>query len=209
MLANFADLNAWAAAAMFAVVFPGISYLLNRRLCSGRLNTDFQQIALLASLTFFAAILCEAGINPLYERLFQEKLWEYRLLPLHDRNVSALAILVWTAYGVHLYFMLQALDRWFAPGPRQFVYKACLIGVEAPLLWEVSGNGYFLLLSGEFYAYYLPGELFHFTSLRVIPAYMLCIYLGLIAHERLRCHAHDWRIAGTCFGAGLVFLAAG
>lgn len=204
-----ADLRVWGAGAAFAVMLTGLSFLLNHRLCSGRLNTDLRQIVLLSALTFLVAILCEAAINPLYEAVFREKLWEYRLLPLHDRNVSALALLIWTAYGVHLHFMTQFLDRRIAAGPRQGFYKACIIGVEAPLLWEVAGNVFFLFLVDEFYAYYLPGELFHFTSLRVVPVYMLCVYFGLWTYGRVRDHAHDWRIAGACFGGGLLFLAAG
>ncbi|HEY9198051.1 MAG TPA: hypothetical protein VIR60_01715 [Gammaproteobacteria bacterium] len=205
----FADLRVWGAAAAFAVILPGLSFLLNRRLLGGRLDTDIRQIVLLAALTFLTAILCEAGINMLYEAVFREKLWEYRLLPLHDRNVSALALLVWTAYGMHLYFMLQFLDHRIPAGPRQGFYKACIIGAEAPLLWEVAGNIYFLSVVNEFYAYYLPDDLFHFTSLRVVPLYMLCIYFGLLVYGRLRDHAHDWRIAGVCFGGGVMFLAAG
>lgn len=209
MQGGFVDAQIWAAGAVFALLFPGVSFLINRRLCGGRLQLDLHQIALLAALTFLAAILCEATVNPLYTRVFGEKLWEYRLLPLHDRNVSALAVLAWTAYGVHLYFLTQSLDRRISPGPRRLLCKAALIGAEAPLLWEVGGNGFFLLMLGEYYAYYLPGELFHLTSLRVVPIYMLCVLLGLLLHERLHRHARDWRIAGGCFAAGLVFLLAG
>lgn len=203
------DMQIWAAGLLFAVVFPGVSFLLNRRVCGGHLNTDVRQIALLAALTFLAAILCEATVNPLYMHFVGEKLWEYRLLPLHDSNVSALAALIWSSYGVHLYFLNQSLDRRLAPGPRRLFAKAGLIGAEAPLLWEISGNGIFLLLLDEYYAYYLPGDLGHLTSLRVVPIYMLCVLFGLLVHEHLRHYAHDWRIAGGCFGAGVLFLLAG
>lgn len=209
MQAGLGDVRIWAAGLLFAVLFPGVSFLFNRRLCGGRFNMDAHQIALLAALTFLAAILCEATVNPLYTRIFGEKLWEYRLLPLHDRNVSMLAVMIWSSYGAHLYFLNQTLDRLFEPGSRRLLYKAGVIGMEAPLLWEVSGNGFFLLLLGEYYAYYLPGEVWHLTSLRVVPIYMLCVLLGLLLHERLRRHAQDWRIAGGCFAAGVAFLLAG
>lgn len=203
------DMQIWLAGVLFALLFPGLSFAFNRHCSGGRLKVDLRQAALLAALTFLVAILCEATVNPLYTRIVGEKLWEYRLLPLHDRNVSALAVLAWTAYGVHLHFMMQTLDRRLAPGPRRMLYKAGLIGVEAPLLWEIAGNGFFLLLLGEYYAFYLPGDLWHLTSLRVVPIYMLCVLLGLLVHERLRHYAHDWRIAGGCFGAGVLFLLAG
>lgn len=197
------------AALAFAVLFPSVSLIVNRRYCRGPLATDLPGIALLASLVFALAIVCEAGINPIYTHFIDDKLWVYRLLPIHDGNVSALAVLIWTSYGVHLYFFDQTLDSRLPAGARRNVYKAMLIGVEAPLLWEVLGNGFFLLTVGEFYAYYNPGELFHLTSLRVVPIYMLCIYLGLLVYARVRRHARDWWIAAVFFSAGLVFLAAG
>lgn len=197
------------AALAFALLFPGISYLLNRRYCRGGLATDLPGIVLLASLVFALAILCEASINPLYTQIYADKLWVYRLLPLHDGNVSALAVLIWVSYGVHLYFFNQTLDSRLPSGARRNVYKAALIGIEAPLLWEVLGNGFFLLSVGEFYAYYNPGELFHLTSLRVVPIYMLCIYIGLLVYDRVRHRAHDWRIAATLFGFGIAFLLTG
>ena len=166
-------------------------------------------IALLASLVFALAILCEASINPLYTQFTADKLWVYRLLPLHDGNVSALAVLIWVSYGVHLYFFNQTLDSWLPAGARRNIYKAAVIGVEAPLLWEVLGNGFFLLSVGEFYAYYNPGELFHLTSLRVVPFYILCIYIGLLVYDRVRHRAHDWRIAAAFFGVGIAFLLSG
>lgn len=209
MQAGVSDMRIWAAGLLFAVLFPGVSFLLNRRVNGGKLNTDLRQIALLASLTFLAAIFCEATINPLYMHFVGEKLWEYRLLPLHDRNVSMMAVLIWTSYGVHLHFMNQSFDRWFVPGTQRLFYKAGVIGLEAPLLWEVAGNSFFLLLLDEYYAYYLPGDVWHLTSLRVVPIYMLCVLPGLLVHERLRQYAHDWRIAGGCFGAGALFLLAG
>lgn len=197
------------AAIAFALLFPGVSFLLNRRYCRGALATDVPGIALLAALVFVLAVLCEASINPVYTQFQNEKLWEYRLLPLHDGNVSALAALVWASYGVHLYFFNQTLDSRLPPGRRRNLYKAVVIGLEAPLLWEVLGNGFFLLLVGEFYAYYNPGELLHLTSLRVVPIYMLCIYFGLLVYERIRHRARDGRVTAALFVFGLAFLGAG
>jgi uncharacterized BrkB/YihY/UPF0761 family membrane protein len=197
------------AALAFALLFPGLSYALNRRYCRVPLTRDTRGIALLAALVFALAILCEASINPLYTAIYADKLWVYRLLPLYDGNVSALAVLIWASYGVHLYFFNQTLDSRLPAGARRNVYKAAVIGVEAPLLWEVLGNGFFLLLAGEYYAYYNPGELFHLTSIRVVPIYMVCIYIGLLIYDRVRHHARDWRITAVLFGFGVAFLLGG
>lgn len=206
------DLQTWrilGAGLLFAVVFPATSFLLNRRGCRRVLVIEAKDVIFMAALVFLLAILVEATLNPFYTALVGEKLWVYRLLPLHDGNVSALAVLVWTSYGVHLYFLNQTLDSRIAVGARRNLIKATLIGMEAPLLWEVLGNGFFLLTADEFYAYYLPGDLLHLTSLRVIPWYALAIYIGLNLHERLRVRAADWRLTAGLFTAGIAFLGAG
>lgn len=208
----FTDPQIWrslGAGVLFALLFPGLSFLVNRRLCKDALVIVPRELALLAALVFLLAIVFEATLNPLYTTWVGEKLWIYRLFPLHDGNVSGLAVVVWTSYGVHLYFLNQTLDSRIATGTRGNLIKAVLIGVEAPLLWEVLGNGFFLLTVDKFYAYYLPGDLFHFTSLRVIPFYVLAIYIGLSVHDRVRAHAADWRLTAGLFTAGIAFLAAG
>lgn len=198
----------WAACG-FPLLFCGVSLFVNRRLCGGQLRFVAGEAVLLAVLVFLLAVLCEAGVNPLYETLFGHKLWEYRLLPLHDRNVSALGAIVWTSYGVHLYLLDQTLDHRIAAGPRRDLFKAVFIGVEAPLVWEVLGNSYFLLTVGEYYAYYLPGDVFHLTSLQVVPVYIVCIYAGLQVHARLQRHHGCWPLPLAGAGAGLIFLMSG
>lgn len=198
-----------SAAFGFSLLFCGVSLFVNWRLSEGRLRLVAGEAALLAVLVFLLAVLCEAGVNPLYEALFGHKLWEYRLLPLHDRNVSALGAIVWTSYGLHLYFLDQTLDRRIAAGPWRDLVKAAFIGVEAPLVWEVLGNTYFLLTVGEYYAYYLPGDVFHLTSLQVVPVYAVCVYAGLQVHARVRRHHHCWSLPLAGAGAGLIFLMTG
>ena len=193
----------------FFVLCPSVSFLIKRRVCNGQLDTDLSGIAFLAALVFAVAILCEATVNPVYEILYQHKLWEYRILPLHDQNVSVLGFIVWGAYGVHMYFLNQSLERYLPAGRRRMPLKAVIVGCEAPLLWEVLGNGYFLLTVGEFYAYYLPGDLWHFTSFQVVPIYIGGIYLGLVIYERLKRHAPQWRMSAVLMILGLVFLVAG
>lgn len=197
------------AALGFSLLFPLVSYIINRRMCGGHLDTDISKIVMLSSLVFVAAILCEAIVNPIYEAMYQHKLWEYRLLPIHDRNVSVLAIMVWTTYGIHLYFLNQTLERFLPAGSRRTPLKALIIGCEAPLLWEVLGNSYFLLTVGEFYAYYLPSDLWHLTSVQVVPIYIVAIFIGLLLYEGLKRRAPPWPAAAMLTAAGVTFLAVG
>ena len=118
------QLSQLGAAAGFSLCFPTASYLFNKRICAGNLDTGISAIGLLASLVFCTAIIFEASINALYQAIFQRQLWVYRAFPLHQGSVSALAILVWGSYGVHLYFLNQTLDRWLGGRPCSRLLKA-------------------------------------------------------------------------------------
>ena len=197
------------AGLMFAVFLVSVSWRVNRWLCNGKLRCDRYLLLLTASAVFVLAVVLESAFNPVYEALFGHKLWEYRVLPLHDANVSALGAALWFAYGIHLYFTLQSL-RHRLPGPLNGHHgKALVIGVEAPLFAEVTGNLIFLAIAGQYYAYYVPGDLLHLTSLQAIPVYAVCVYLGLHALERLERLPRHTLIPAGLFTTGVVFLLAG
>lgn len=193
----------------YVILFSSISVIFNRRYLHSTAQVEARDLALFASLVLVTAILCEAIINPIYEYFTQHKLWEYRLLPIHHGNVSWLACLVWTCYGAHLYLFTQTLDRWLVSNPRPYLIKAGIIGVEAPLIWEVTGNIYFLLTLGEYYAYYLPNDVFHLTSLQVVPIYACCVYAGLYLYDYLRGICKSWLLVFGLFSTGLIFLGFG
>jgi hypothetical protein len=197
------------AAIVFAALLVLTSFAVNRRILGGDLVIDRYRLALTASSVLLLAVVAESVINPLYEMWFGAKLWEYRAYPLYDANVSALAVIVWTAYGVHLYFTRQSLERKLAPRWNGTLGKALIIGFEAPFVFELSGNTVFLLLRDQYYAYYLPGDVFHLTSLRVVPVYMLCVYAGLIVLAALERLPRTLVLPPALFAGGMAYLFAG
>ncbi len=76
------------AGLVFAVFLVTFSWTVNRWLCGGELRCDRYLMTLTASAVFLLAILLESLVNPAYEILFGHKLWEYRVLPLHDANLA-------------------------------------------------------------------------------------------------------------------------
>lgn len=197
------------AAIVFSLALVSFSYLVNNWQLHGRLNTDIYRVALSASTVLLLALVAEATVNPVYTALTGHKLWEYRVFPLYDGNVSALGLLVWTAYGIHLHFTLQTLrarlpERW-----RNTRGQALVIGFEAPLFAEVSGNLVFLLIASEYYAYYIPADVFHLTSFQVVPIYMLCVFFGLVVLNFLEKLPRRIELPPLIFTSGAVFLFAG
>lgn len=198
-----------AAGLLFSITLVSASYALNRRLIGAKLHIEPYRLALTASAVLLFAILGEAIVNPLYEYWFSSKLWEYRVLPLHDGNVSALAAFIWTAYGIHLYFTLQTLEQRLPSRLKNSYAKAFLIGFEAPLIAEVTGNLVFLSMANTYYAYYLPSDIGHLTSLRVIPIYMICIFVGLHLLRSLEQLPKKKAMPPVLFAGGIAFLLAG
>jgi len=73
----------------------------------------------------------------------------------------------------------------------------------------VTGNLIFLAIAGQYYAYYLPGDLLHLTSLQAVPVYAVCVYLGLHVLDRIETlPRYRWLPPGL-FATGMVFLFAG
>ena len=189
-----------------ALLFISVSWLVNRRLAGDGFHIDSYRLILYAVTVFSLAILAEVTVNSLYRFFLGEDLWQYHILPVHGQDVSLLAPLLWPAYGVHLYFIEQTWRKRLPAPLRNTRGHALLHGLDAPLVFEVSGNLIFLLLTGSYYAYYLPGDLFHLTSLRVVPLYMVCIFFGLLLLRRLEQGPRRWRIPAAIFSLGMGFL---
>lgn len=162
-----------------SLLFLAFSFALNRGLRRSRFTVNLSHIGLYAAAVFLVAIVSEILINSTYESHFGRKLWDYRVLPLYDGDISLLAFFIWPVYGVHLYFFRQVLSDRLPDRYDNDLVHAAIIGLDAPLFYEVSGNLLFILILGDYYAYYLPGELFHLTSIQVIPIYMVFLFAGL------------------------------
>ena len=195
------------AAITCAFLFIGISFLVNRKLAQPIFNVDLYLALLYAATVFCLAIVCEVVVNSIYQHLIGEKLWVYHVMPIYNQDVSLLAPLLWSAYGIHLYFVEQTyrirLPKLMNKNQNA---SALLHGLDAPLVFETSGNLIFLLLAGTYYAYYLPNDLFHLTSFRVIPLYMVCIFFGLIILRWLEKQTRHWAIPATIFSGGISIL---
>ena len=166
------------SALLACMLFLAFSFLVNRLLRGGWPRLEPGRAVVHAALVFSLAVVFEVLVNSAYERLTGSKLWEYRVLPARGGDVSLLAPLVWPVYGLHLYWLRESLSRRFGRRGRSNLFHALLVGFEAPFVFEVVGNLLFILLLGSFYAWYVPDDFWHLTSLRVVPAYMLGAWTG-------------------------------
>ncbi|MEN8108513.1 MAG: hypothetical protein ABFS22_10975 [Pseudomonadota bacterium] len=186
-----------------AVVFYLLASLLSRQW----VRIDVYQLSLFMAVAFLVAIVCEVCLGKLYFLLFDKPLWRYRVWPIHDGYTSALNFIIWPVYGYYWYFLHHVLQRHRLQFRRTWL-NGISSGIDGPLL-EILANGFFLLFYGTFYFYYLPDDLRHFTSIQVMPLYMVMgICLALIV-EYLQQRPRRWHIPAGFYLVGVGFVLVG
>ena len=182
-------------------------YLLASALARRWIRIDGYQLALFMSVAFLVAIVCEVALGKLYSLTVGKPLWQYRVWPIHDGFTSALNFIIWPVYGYYWYLLHQVLHAYRVQIRRTWL-KGLASGFDGPLL-EILANGFFLLFYGTFYFYYLPDDLRHYTSVQVVPLYMVMgVCLSLII-EYLNSKPRRWHYPAGFYLAGLGFVLAG
>lgn len=193
----------------FSALLVTVSYGLYHRLLGPDQPIRYYDLALTAAAVFLLAILSEIVVNAVYQWFVGALLWEYRVLPLHDRSVSALGVLIWPAFGCHVYLIQRVQNHRLPRLLRNTFGKALILGLEAPLVWEVAGNLYFLGTIGQYYAYYNPSDLWHLTSIQVVPIYIVTIYAGLLVLHALQRMGRHRALPAVLFLAGIGLVVLG
>jgi hypothetical protein len=190
-----------------ALVGAVLLYLLAALVAGRWLNADPYELLLCMATAFLVAIVCEVGLGRTYQLLVGAPLWQYRVWPIHAGFTSALNFIIWPIYGYYWYFLHQVLQARRVEIRRPWL-KGLAAGLDGPLL-EILANGFFLLFYGTFYFYYFPSDLRHYTSVQVVPLYMVMgVCLSLVI-EFLRSRPRRWHYPMLFYLAGLGFVAAG
>jgi len=190
--------------ALFGVL---LFYLLGSLLIRRWVHIDPYQLALSMAVAFLVAIVCEVYLGKLYFLMTGQPLWQYRVWPIHDGYTSALNFIVWPVYGYYVYFMHRVLHEKDI-NIRPSWLKGLASGFDGPLL-EILANGFFLLFYGTFYFYYLPGDMRHFTSVQVVPLYMVMGVVLSLLMDYLRDKPQRWFYPAGFYLAGVGFVLAG
>lgn len=80
--------------------------------------------------------------------------------------------------------------------------------LDGPIL-EILANGFFLLFYQTFYFYYLSDDMKHFTSLQVVPLYMIMGVILTAVLKHLRERPPRWIYPMVFYAAGVAFILVG
>jgi len=190
-----------------ALVGAAIFYLLGSLLVRRWIRIEAYPLLLSMAVAFLVAIVCEVYLGKLYYEVMGVPLWQYRVWPIHDGYTSVLNFIIWPVYGYYIYFLHQVLHA-HAIEIRPRWLKGIASGVDGPLL-EILANGFFLLFFGTFYFYYLPNDLRHYTSVQVVPLYMVMGVILTLLLDYLQERPADWRYPAGFYLAGTGFVLIG
>ena len=183
------------------IVIYGLWRLLARR----PLSLDAQTIWLYMGLAFPICIISEVFIGHLHEALFGAQLWQYRVAPTHGGYTSLYNFAIWPLYGWHVYLSEQALAKWNLRAAARRTVLLLKHASAGPLL-EIIANLGMLAIMGRYYFYYVPGDLWHLTSIQVVPYYFVLSLLFAAFIARVREVRQKVVLGSVGYVVGLAYL---
>jgi hypothetical protein len=170
----------WLSLTLFALLWLGIIYALNCAIAGEWKRIEPKQAMLYFFTVALIGVFGELFLDTIYNFFVGQPLWRYNILPIHAGYTSTFAVVVWGLYGIHLYLLHGSLIKKWQLTRRR--YLALIISLEALLLEALLTLSAKWLL-GDYIYYYLPGDLWHVTSVQNFPFYYIC---GLVILTTLR-----------------------
>jgi len=168
---------------LFAAAWAVIIYGLNCLIARQWKRLEFKPALLYFSTVALIGLFGEIFLDATYKAVVGHPLWYYNILPIHGGYTSSYAVITWGLYGLHLYMLHDSLaSRWSITRKRHLVL---LFSVEA-LLLEALLTLSARLVFGRYLYYYLPGDLWHVTSVQNFPFYFICGLVVLGTLKRFR-----------------------
>lgn len=152
---------------IFAAAWVIGLYLLNSLLARQFIKLSLKPLLFYVSNLAMLGVYGETIFGNVYHYVFGHSLWRYTVLPIHHGYTSQYALVLWGAYGFHLYLMHDTVVKRHAKATRYLPYIFCL---EAIVI-EAAVNITFRLSFGHYLFYFLPSDLWHLTSVQTLPVY--------------------------------------
>lgn len=163
---------------------------------------QYKDILMYMGMASFWGPAFEVVLNKIVFTLFGYPLWEYKIFPLHNGYTSGLMYCLWSLYGLHMYWLHQAiLNR----GIKSKFINAVLVGIDAILI-EVLLSFMFIITTGSYLFYYTPGDLAHMSTGLVVLPYMIFGYIGVLMLSTLSTLWYRHLIGLACFVWGYITL---
>ena len=125
-------------------------------------------------------VFSEILLNTIIAAIFGHPLWEYRVLPIRYGYISLVGPILWGLFGVHIYLQNLALEKFYRK--MKLWQKSLVMGVDAMII-ETLLNLLAIGIIGDFFFYYFPADLGHFTSFVNLPLWFAG---GLVIYKSMK-----------------------
>lgn len=173
-----------------------------------KLNFDSYQFFLYTGATYLGFVIMEASFGYFHQQLTGWRIWEYRMLPNHHGYGTYMGPFMWPLYGIHIYWYAQVMQQRKIQAFKKPWVQGLSTAVEGPL-FEFIGNGIILIAFGEYLFYYFPGDLWHLTTLLVMPHYAIAGIIFAFLINALTTAKKSWGLPVALYSLGLCFTFVG
>lgn len=164
----------------FALAWAVLLYVINSVIAHQLKKIELRQMILYVTSVAMIGVFGEILLDTFYNAVVGHPLWRYNILPFHNGYTSYYALVAWGLYGFHLYLLHGSLAaKWSITRTRHLALIFCLEALLLEALLTLSSR----LVFGKYLYYYLPGDLWHVSSLQNIPFYFVC---GVIILKTLK-----------------------
>lgn len=187
---------------LFALLWLAIIYLLNSLIARKWKRVEPKQALVYFFTVALIGIFGELFLDTVYNYFVGRPLWRYNILPIHGGYTSAYAVIIWGLYGFHIYLLHGSLGKWSINKTRHLVLIFSFEALVAEALLTISAK----LLLGKYMYYYLPGDLWHVTSIQNMPFYLVCGFAILGTLRRFKSDPFFFSYMSAALLAVVVFL---
>ena len=188
----------------FGIVFSVLIYLFNSLLVRKFIRIKLSRALIYMAVAGFVAPLGEVVINALTEYVFGVPVFLYHIAPIHHGYTSLVMMVLWPTYGFHLYCFHEVLaergDSAFSDG-----IIAMIMGIDGIIMETIVNILSVLLFSANIF-YYFPNDLWHVSSVAILPVYILIGFFGLkLIHYIERHHMRAYLVVTIFALAAILF----
>lgn len=168
---------------LFALFWFTAVYLFNSSISRGFKKVEPKLAVLYVSSLAMLGVFGEVLVGNIYKALFDKPLWLYHVLPIHDGFTSYYAPIIWGILGFHLYLLHGTLRT----KNKVSGNTLALMFAGETLIIELLGNSSFKFVFNDYIFYYLPPDLWHYTSVQTLPFYVAAgfVLTRVMTHMRV------------------------
>jgi hypothetical protein len=164
---------------LYSLTWIVIIYAVNFWIAGKSIKINPSKALLYISTMAALGVLGEVVFDTVYNFTLGHPLWQYHIFPIHHAYTSVYSIFLWGTVGLYMYLLHGTLKKRHTDS---LYILATIFCIEA-IVFEALVNLSYLAIFKDFIFYYLPGDLWHITSVQTLPLYLFAGFITIQTFE--------------------------